>query len=75
MWASKGRDRGSADRDSGFYRSRKACRFGQADRDDKRCRDQIAIELATALVNAAYRAVAFTGSMLEPDRVLLCLGL
>ncbi|MQM04130.1 hypothetical protein Taro_036926 [Colocasia esculenta] len=31
--------------------------------------------VATALVNAAYRAIAFTGSAPEPDRVLLCLGL
>ncbi|MQM20282.1 hypothetical protein Taro_053300 [Colocasia esculenta] len=47
------------------------------DRDDRRCRDQIAIErsVATALVNAAYRAIAFTGSVPEPDRVLICLGL
>ncbi|MQL91560.1 hypothetical protein Taro_024177 [Colocasia esculenta] len=46
-------------------------------RDDRRCRDQITTEyfVATALVNAAYRAVAFTGSAPEPDRVLLCLGL
>ncbi|MQL68552.1 hypothetical protein Taro_000792 [Colocasia esculenta] len=47
------------------------------DRDDSPCRDQIAIEhsIATALVNAAYLAVAFTGSAPEPDRVLICLGL
>ncbi|MQM11640.1 hypothetical protein Taro_044548 [Colocasia esculenta] len=34
------------------------------------CRDQIATEcsIAMALVNAAYRAVAFTGSAPEPDR-------
>ncbi|MQL97318.1 hypothetical protein Taro_030008 [Colocasia esculenta] len=33
-----------------------------ADRDDRRCRDQITIEhvVATALVNVAYRVVAFT---------------
>ncbi|MQM08304.1 hypothetical protein Taro_041159 [Colocasia esculenta] len=47
------------------------------DRDDRRCRDQIMTErsVATALVNAAYRAVAFTGSAPEPDKVLTCLGL
>ncbi|MQL86648.1 hypothetical protein Taro_019170, partial [Colocasia esculenta] len=40
------------------------------DRDDKPCRDQIATEgtVAMALVNAAYRAVAFTGSVPESDR-------
>ncbi|MQL82102.1 hypothetical protein Taro_014568 [Colocasia esculenta] len=31
--------------------------------------------VATDLVNAAYRVVAFTGSAPEPDRVLICLGL
>ena len=41
-----------------------------ADRDDRTCRDQIATEdiVVTALVNAAYRAVAFTGSVPEPDK-------
>ncbi|MQL76641.1 hypothetical protein Taro_009043 [Colocasia esculenta] len=40
------------------------------DRDDRHCRDQIATErsVAMALVNAAYRAVAFTGSAPSPNR-------
>ncbi|MQL71433.1 hypothetical protein Taro_003758 [Colocasia esculenta] len=49
----------------------------RANHDDRRCRDQIATEcsVAMALVNAAYRAIAFTGSAPEPDRVRICLGL
>ncbi|MQM20824.1 hypothetical protein Taro_053851 [Colocasia esculenta] len=40
------------------------------DHDDRLCRDQIVTEgtIAAALVNAAYRAVAFTRSAPESDR-------
>ncbi|MQL73247.1 hypothetical protein Taro_005598 [Colocasia esculenta] len=41
-----------------------------ADRDDRHYRDQIATEgtVAMALVNVAYRAVAFTRSVPEPNQ-------
>ncbi|MQL97809.1 hypothetical protein Taro_030507 [Colocasia esculenta] len=58
----KGRDRVQAERDRLLYRA--------ADRDDRPCRDQIVIEgiVTTALVNAAYRVIAFTGSAPQSDR-------
>ncbi|MQL87053.1 hypothetical protein Taro_019588 [Colocasia esculenta] len=47
-----------------------SCTDQAADHDDRPCRDQIATEgtVAMALVNATYRAVAFTGSVLEYDQ-------
>ncbi|MQM17147.1 hypothetical protein Taro_050114 [Colocasia esculenta] len=61
---------GSTEITTGSSTSRDGLVGRAADHDDSPCRDQIATEstVAMALVNAAYRAVAFTGSAPESNR-------
>ncbi|MQM20334.1 hypothetical protein Taro_053352 [Colocasia esculenta] len=59
-YPNEGRNGGQAERDRLLHRSPRPHRFRQTDRHGKLCRD--------GPVNAAYRAVAFTGSTPESNR-------